>query len=231
MGFISDAISGVGDFLFGSEPEQAGNAQSPGQAWLQQQLMPLMRQGIQAGMTGQQLYPTQQAQAQGYQAQGYQAPQGPYGSPADYLGQYQDTAQNAMEQFWGGGGGGSAMGGISGQGGNVMGRTLDWATRNATRDYNAAMLPFAQMQNQASMFGAGAQNQAGQFGAGAQNQMSMFNTGAQNQAYGAPWNILSQYSGTYGSPMIDPGQQGLVQSVLPLAGLGWAQGGFQNPFG
>jgi len=235
MGFIGDAIGGVTDFLFGSEPEQMGTAQSPGQSWLQQQLRPMMQQGIQAGMSGQQLYPTaglpNTPQAQGYNAQGYQAPQAPYGSPSDYLGQYQDTSMNAMEQFWGGGGGGSAMGGWSGSGVNAGSEIATWAGRNAMQDYQNAMLPYANMQNQASQFGANAQNQAGMFGAQAQNQMEAMGYGGglqqmqnQQQSYGAPWNILSQYSGTYGSPMVQPGQSGLVQNLLPFGAM--ALGGY-----
>ena len=217
--------------FFGSGPEQVGNAQSPGQAWLQQMLMPMMMQGIGAGMQGQGLYQTaglpQTPHAQGYQAQGYDAPQAPYGSPDDYLGQYQDTSMNAMEQFFGGGGGGSATAGWSGSGVNAGSEIATWAGRNAMQDYQNAMLPYAQMQNQAGQFNTQAQNQAGMFGAGAQNQASQFNAQAQNQAYGAPWNILSQYSGTYGSPMVDPGQEGMVQSTLGFGG----QAGMGKLFG
>lgn len=205
MSFVGDFVS---DIFGGSEPEQTGTAISPGQVWLQQLLQPMLQRGVSRGMGGQQLYPTAGLPHTPH-AKGYSAPQAPYSSPSDYLGQYQDTAQNAMEQFWGGGGGGSAMGGYSGSGVDEMARITDYATRNATMDYNQAMLPYAQMQNQASMFGAGAQNQMNTMGySGGLQQM-----GAQNQAYGAPWILAGMYSGSTGSPMVQQGSPSLGQNI------------------
>ena len=66
MGFITD-------FLFGSGPEQVGTAQSPGDAWLQNQLRPLIERGVLAGTHGQGLYNVPNAPMPGYQV-----PQAPW---------------------------------------------------------------------------------------------------------------------------------------------------------
>jgi len=208
----------------GSDPQQTGTAITPGQQYAQQQFMPLLQRQAQAGMGGQQLYPTADAQAQGYNAQGYNAqgynaPQMPYSTPMDYLQQGEmSSARNVMENFYGQGGGGSATGGGSGAGYDMQAGLSSQLAQGAMGRYMNAQLPYAQMgaqasqfgagaQNQASQFGAGAQNQASQFGASGQNQASMFNAGQQNQAYASPWNYQSVYQGTTGNAMINPGQQ------------------------
>ena len=255
-------MSFITDTLFGSDAEQVGTAQSPGDAWLQNMLQPMIQRGIGIGMSGQGLYQTpnvpstpqaQSYQGQGYNpssymGQGYNAPQAPWSSPSDYLGQYQDTSMNAMEQFWGGGGGGSAMGGWSGSGVGAGAEIATLAGRNAMQDYQNAILPYAQMQNQAGQFNAGVQNTANQYNAGMRNQASMFGAGAQNtagqfnagqynqmagmgyggalqgmqnqqQSYAAPWNLAGMYSGATGSPMVQPGQQGIAQSFADMSPL------------
>jgi len=203
---------------FGTRPKQYGETGSAGQYWWADILKPMMQQGVSAGTSGSQLYPVsglpETPTAAGYHGGGYDAPQAPYSSPDDYLGQYQDTAQNAMEQFWGGGGG-SAMGGWSGSGVDEMSRVTDYATRNAMRDYQMATLPYAQMENQASQFGAGAQNQANMFRADAVNRMNTMGysgglqqMGAMTQSYAAPWQLTNQYPTTYATPML--GEQGAM---------------------
>ena len=192
----------------GSDPQQTGTAITPGQQYAQQQFMPLLQRQAQAGMGGQQLYPTADAQAQGYNAQGYNAPQMPYSTPMDYLQQGEmSSARNVMENFYGQGGGGSATGGGSGAGYDMQAGLSSQLAQGAMGRYMNAQLPYAQMGAQASQFGAGAQNQASQFGASGQNQASMFNAGQQNQAYASPWNYQGMYQGTTGNAMINPGQQ------------------------
>ena len=189
MGFISD-------FLFGSETEQMGTAQSPGNAWLQNALRPMLGQGIGAGMGGQPLYPTQ----------GYNAPQAPFSSPADFAGGYENIINRMMEPY--GDALGGAMGGFSGAGQNIMGSAMGQIAPQIMNQYTQNQGMYDQMGAQASMFGAN----------------------AMNQSYGAPWNLAGMYAGSTGSPMVQPGQQGLMQSIAPFAALGWGQGGFQNPF-
>ena len=195
-------MGGITDFIFGSDAEEVGQAQTRGNEWLERMLQPMLQQAIQRGMGGQQLYPTagvpQTPTAQGYTAQGYNAPQMPFSSPMDYLQRGEmRTAQNILEQF-GGGGGSSPTAGPSGMFQANAERMAGDLSTGAMGRYMNALLPYSQMQGQASMFGAGAQNQAAQFGAGAQNQMTALGyggqlqgMGAQNQAFGQLWPAYS----------------------------------------
>ena len=203
-------MAGLIGSIFGTAPKQQGTAISPGQDWWQQQLQPMLQQGVQAGMSGQGLWQTPQTpQAQGYQAQGYTSPQAPFSSPMDMIQSGEmNTAQNLMQQFYSGGGGGSAMGGLSGQGQGVMGNVLGNLAQGAVGRYAQMQQSYDQMRDQAAMYGAGAQNQANQFQAGAQNQMNMMGYGAQQQANAAPWDLANQYPTTFGSPMV--GEQGAL---------------------
>jgi len=210
-------MGGLIGSLVGTNPTQQGEATTGGQTWFQNMLKPMLEQGIGQGTSGQGLYPTaglpNTPNAQGYQAQGAQAPQAPYNSPSDYLGQYQDTSMNAMEQFWGGGGGGSAMGGWSGSGVNAGSEIATWAGRNAMQDYNNERFRYDQMQLQSDQFNAQGQNQAGIFNSGEQNQMARMGYGGglqqmQNKqlGYRDPWTMFSQqYPTTFGSPIIGEG--------------------------
>ena len=231
-------MGGIVDSLFGSEPEQVGTAQSPGDAWLQQMLQPMLQRGIGAGKSGRGLYPTaglpNTPQAQGYQAQGYDAPQAQYNSPADFAGGYTNIINRMMEPY--GDALGGSMGGFSGAGQNIMGSAMGQIAPQIMNQYTQYQQPFAQMQNQASMFGAGAQNQAGQFNAGAQNQMAglgyqggLQRMQNQQQSYAAPWNLAGMYSGSTGSPMIQQGQQGLFGGLINgLAGGAGMMGGMMG---
>lgn len=203
----------------GSDPSQVGTAITPGQMYAQQQFMPLIQRQAQAAMGGQQLYPTVNAQARGYRAQGYDAPQMPFSSPTDYLQKGEiDTTRNLIEQF----GQGSARGGPTQSGYDYEANLFGQLGQGAMGRYMNALLPYSQMEAQASQFGAGAQNQASQFGAGAQNQASMFNASNQNQAYAAPWNYQNVYQGTTGNAMVNPGQQGKGMGDMLAMGLGGA---------
>jgi len=230
----------------GSDPQQVGTAQSPGDYWMQTLLQPNLLQARNRLYAGQPMYnvpnapqaPTAQGyDAQGYTAQGYTAPQMPYSSPTDYLQRGEmDTARNVMESFYGQGGGGSATGGGSGAGFDREAALSAQLGQGAIGRYMNAQLPYAQMGAQASQFGAGAQNQASQFGAGAQNQASQFGAGAQNQmgamGYGGqmqqygyqnqamnPSGLLSMYPGSTGNPMVNPGQQGKGMGDMMLGSM------------
>jgi len=222
---MGGVLDWAGDFLFGSGPEQTGTAQSPGQAWLQGQLQPLLSKGIQAGLSGQGLYPVQQAPMPNYNIGSYSVPQAPFSSPTDYLqsGELR-TAQNLLENFFAGGGGGSAGGGLSGQANTIYGNVLGDLSKGLVGRYNQMQLPYNQMQAQANqnIWQAGVnQGQLGYTGS------TLPYYSALNQSYSSPWNLAGLYSGTYGSPIIDPGQQGLVQDAL---GFG-AQAGIGKFFG
>jgi len=196
----------------GSAPSQAGTAITPGQQYAQQQFRPLLQQQARAAMGGQQLYPTVNAQAQGYSA-----PQMPFSSPTDYLQRGEmDTARNIMEQF----GGGSARGGQTGSGYDREAGLASQLAQGAMGRYMNALQPYSQMEAQASQFGAGAQNQA-----------SMFNASNQNQAYAAPWQgYQNVYANTTGNAMVNPGQQGKGMGDMLLGGaLGSSMLGF-SPF-
>jgi len=209
----------------GSDPSDAGTAITPYMVNAQQALKNLPWAQAQAALGGQQLYPTVDAQSQGYtsqgyNSQGYNAPQMPYSSPMDYLQRGEmDTARNVMENFYGSGGGGSGRGGGSGAGFDREAALSSQLGQGAMGRYMNALQPYSQMQAQASQFGAGSQNVASQFGAQAQNQASqfgaqaqntagMFNAAAQNQSYAAPWDYQGLYANTTGSEMVDPGSQG-----------------------
>ena len=201
---------GKGGGKGGSDPSQAGTAITPGQQYAQQQFAPLLQQQARAAMGGQQLYPTVNAQAQGYSA-----PQMPFSSPTDYLQRGEmDTARNIMEQF----GGGSARGGQTGSGYDREAGLASQLAQGAMGRYMNALQPYSQMEAQASQFGAGAQNQA-----------SMFNASNQNQAYAAPWQgYQNVYANTTGNAMVNPGSQGkgmgdmLLGTALGGSMLGWA---------
>lgn len=204
-------MSFVTDLLFGSAPEQTGTAISPGQQYAQDQFRPLLQQQAQAAMGGQPLWQTGQAPG-APQAATYNAPQMPFSSPTDYLQQGEmDTARNIMEQF----GGGSARGGQSGSGYDMQAGLSSKLAQGAMGRYMQASLPFAQMQNQASMFGAQGQNQMSALGFGGQMQQY----GYENQAMQAPWNYQSLYSNTTGSPIVDPGQQGILGDLGTFGGM------------
>jgi len=211
----------------GSDPSQAGTAITPGQQYAQQQFAPLLQQQALAAMGGQKLYPTVDAGSTGYTAQGYNSPQMPFSSPMDYLQKGEiDTTRNLIEQF----GQGSARGGPTQSGYDYEANLFGQLGQGAMGRYMNALLPYSQMEAQASQFGAGAQNQARQFGAGAQNQASMFNTSNRNQAYAAPWNYQSMYANTTGNAMVNPGQQGKGMGDMLLGGaLGSSMLGF-SPF-
>ena len=232
----------------GSDPQQVGTAQSPGDYWMQTLLQPNLLQARNKLYAGQPMYNVPNApqaqgyDAQGYTAQGYTAPQMPYSSPTDYLQRGEmNTARNVMENFYGQGGGGSATGGGSGAGFDREAALSAQLGQGAMGRYMNAQLPYAQMDAQASQFGAGAQNQASQFGAGAQNQAGMFGATSQNQLLGQqygyqnqamnPSGLLSMYPGSTGNPMVNPGQQGKGMGDMLLGGamgasmLGW------NPLG
>ena len=243
-------MGGVTDFLFGSEPEQVGTAQSPGQSWLQNQLKPLLNMGIQAGLSGQGLYnvpqapqapqaPSITAPPSAPMAGSYGVPSAPFSSPSDLIqsGELR-TAQNLLENFYSGGGGGSAMGGLSGQGSQVLGNVLSDLSQGAVGRYAQMQLPYDQLQAQANqnIWGAGI-NQAnlgytqGQIPAwqmGIQLPLQQQNLGytagqipqwqQQIQSNQSPWNLASLFSGSYGSPIVNQGQQGLFQSTANTAG-------------
>ena len=255
-------LMGLGGVVGGLGSPTQTTSQTPGQQGLQQLLGPMYGQAQQSALGGTPLYPTaplpQTPYAHGYNPQGYQppspysAPQAPYSSVSDYLGQYKDTAQNAMEQFWGSGGGGSARGGYSGAGVDAMAKVTDYATQHATKDYNDERYRYATMQMQAArdpyiqqtlanQFGAQAGNQAGQFGAQQQNMMAQMGYGGalqnqlyQNNAYRDPWNILSQGPQTWGDQIVQPNQlaSGLGNALGTMGTLGAMSSLFGNsPFG
>ena len=211
-------MGGIMSSLFGTAPKQQGTAQSPGQAWWQEQLQPMMQQGVNQGMSGQGLYPTaglpNTPNAQGYSAQGYTAPQPEWNSPTDFAGGYTDIINRMMEPY--GDALGSSMGGFSGAGQNIMGSAMGQIAPQIMNQYTNYQGMYDQMGAQASQFGAGAQNQAGQFNAGAQNQMNAMGYGGglqqmqnQQQSYRDPWTMFSQqYPATFGSPMV--GEQGAL---------------------
>ena len=219
------------DLLFGSEPEQVGTAQSPGQAWLQGQLKPLLGNIFGNLMGGQGAYNVPNApQAPGvpdYNVTPYQTPNAPYASPQDMIqGGEMRTAQNLMENFYSGGGGGSAMGGLSGQGANIMGNVLSDLSQGAVGRYAQMQLPYAQMQNQQGRDVWGAQNDVWRAGLNQQNlgyTMGQIPQWQQQTQAMNPLPYAGMYSGTYGSPMIQQGQQGIVQQMLPYAGLGFGE--------
>ena len=213
----------------GSDPQQVGTAQSPGDYWMQTLLQPSLLQARDRMYYGKPMYNVPNApqapEAQGYNAQGYGAPQAPFSSPTDYLQRGEmDTSRNVMENFYGQGGGGSATGGGSGAGFDREAALSSQLGQGAMGRYMNAQLPYAQMGAQASQFGAGAQNQAGQFNASAQNQMGAMGYGGQMQQYGYqnqamnPSGLLSMYPGSTGNPMVNPGQQGMDPTMALLLG-------------
>jgi len=215
-------VSGITDTLFGSEPSQVsqvGTAQSPGQSWMQQLLMPGLQQMMGNYMGG----------GQGWQTPNMpslpefgQTPQAPFSSPMDMIQSGEmNAAQNLREQFYSGGGGGSAMGGVGGQGQVFDSNLAAQMAQGATGRFAQMQLPYDQMQfNQlGSIFNAGVGQQGMQYQ-------------AQNQAMDPRW-LYGQFGGTYGSPMVDPGQQGLVSQLAPfagMAGMSMIPGGFGNFF-
>ena len=255
-------MSFVTDFLFGSGPEQVGTAQSPGDAWLQNQLKPLIERGVLSGTHGQGLYNVPNAPMPGYQvpqapwmqgqqAQGgqmqsmgpgqlYSGGQNQASSGGKFVGQMQSMGP---EQLYGGGGQnqmmqpamqgqgygaenflqrgevnaaqnifqdlisqtGSARGGIPGGTYGSGERMAGDLATGAMGRYAAAQLPYDQMMNQQGMLGY------------TMGQIPQWQQQAQSMA--APWNMMGMYPGTTGSPMVQPGQQGLVQSIAPYAAL------------
>ncbi len=232
-------MGGITDFLFGSHPTQQGTAQSPGQAWLQQQMKPGLGQVFSNLFNNQPAYNVPQApmapsapNIPDYNAGSYSVPTAPFNSPTDLIqsGELR-TAQNLMQNFYSGGGGGSAMGGLSGQGASVMGNVLSDLSQGAVGRFAQMQLPYDQMQANQAQDIWGLQNQANmqQWQQNALLPLQQQNLGytsgqipqwqAQTQAMN-PYPYYSMYSGTYGTPMVQPGQQGLVQSVAPFAALG-----------
>jgi len=223
-------MGGVTDFLFGSESEQVGTVQSPGQTWLENLLKPMIQQAVGAGMGGTQLYPTASLPttptAMGYSLPNpYGIPQAQYQSPADFAGGYTDVINKMMEPY--GDALGGAMTGWSGTGKEVLGAAMGRIAPTIMRDFTQYQLPYQQMAmlGAQDVYGAGiGQNQ---FFANAQNQMAAMGyggglqqMGAQQQAYSTPWNLMGMYSGSTGSPMVQPGQQGLAQTMAPFAAMG-----------
>ena len=219
MGGIGDFVSDIAGSLFGSEPEQVGTAQSPGQSWMQQLLMPGLQQMMGNYMGGQ---PGWQTPNMPSLPEFGQTPQAPFSSPMDMIQSGEmNTAQNLREQFYSGGGGGSAMGGVGGQGQVFDSNLAAQLAQGATGRFAQMQLPYDQMQQQqnANIFGAGVNQQNMQYQ-------------AQNQAMDPRW-LYGQFGGTYGSPMVDPGQQGLVSQLAPfagMAGMSMIPGGFGNFF-
>jgi len=211
-------MGGIIDSIFGTAPKQQGDALTGGEQWWQNQLKPMMEQGVNQGMSGQGLYPTaglpNTPGAQGYNAQGYDAPQPEWNSPTDFSGGYTDIINRMMEPY--GDALGSSMGGFSGAGQNVMGSAMGQIAPQIMNQYTNYRGMYDQMGSQASQFGAGAQNQANQFNAAAQNQMAGMGYGGglqqmqnQQQAYRDPWTMFTQqYPTTTGSAMI--GTQGAM---------------------
>jgi hypothetical protein len=50
----------------------------------------------------------------------------------------------------------------------------------------------------------------------------------QIQSLQSPWNLASMYSGTYGSPIVQPGQTGLLQSLAPFAAIAGGSAALQG---
>ena len=202
-------MGGLISGLFGTNPQQQGEAISGGQSFWGNALQGMMQQGVNAGMSGNQLYPTQNAQSQGYTAQGYSAPDMQFSSPTDYLQQGEmDTARNIMEQF----GSGSARGGQSGSGYDMEAGLSSKLAQGSVARYMDQLYRYDQMKNQEGQFNASSQNEAMRFGAGSQNQANMFNAGQANQSYAAPWQLTNQFPTTYGSPVIG---EGGMASMMP----------------
>lgn len=268
-------MSFIGDALFGSEPEQVGTAQSPGQAWLQNTLKPLIQRGVYQGLENRSLYNVPQLpnapsfykipdapeapgvpDYPGYGVGSYQTPQAPFSSPADFAGGYETILNRMIEPF--GESLGSARGGWSGSGQQVLGSAMGEIAPQIMNQYTQSMLPYAQMQGQQArdVWGAQTQYDTSRLGNLFNAQLGQGNLGytmgqipqwqmeatgpqqqanlrylsgdlpywqAQTQARSAPWNLASMYSGTYGSPMVQQGQQGMfgtAANMLPFFGLG-----------
>jgi hypothetical protein len=219
-------MGGVTDFLFGSGPEQVGTASDPGQQWLQGKLQPLLEGILGKIGSGQPAYNVPQAPSApgvpSYNVSPYQVPQAPYSSPMDMIQSGEmNTARNLREQFYGGGGGGSAMGGVSGQGQVFDSNLAAQLAQGAVGRWANMQLPYAQMQGQQARDVWGQQNNVWNAGL---NQANLGYTmgqipqwQAQAQAYN-PYPWASMYSGTYGSPIVEPGQQGFVQDMAGTAG-------------
>lgn len=210
-------MGGLVDSLFGSEPTQYGEATTAGQSWLQQLLKPGIQSLFSNYQSGQPGFNVPQApQAPGvpnYNVTPYSTPQAPFGSPSDMIqGGEMNAARNLMEQLYSGGGGGSAMGGLSGQGAQVMGNVLSDLSQGAVGRYAQMQLPYAQMQAQQAQDVWNMQNQVWnmplqQANLGyTQGQIPQWQ--AQAQAMDPRW-LYQMYSGTYGSPMV--GSKGVFE--------------------
>jgi len=194
---------GVADTLFGSDPSIQGFAQSPGQSYLQSLLQPGIGGMANAAQTGQPLYNVPQAPMPSYQV-----PQAPFSSPADFAGGYDTILNRMIEPF--GESLGSARGGWSGAGQQVLGSAMREIAPQIMNQYTQSVLPYAQMQNQQGLAGYSL------------GQMSQYNNLA--NAYNPQW-LYGMYNNTYGSPMINPGQAGAVQQMIPYLGLSYLMGG------
>jgi len=206
MGFVDDLIKnstfGLVDtnFFGGEDPSVQGYAQSPGQTWLQGALQPQINDMLYRLGQGRQAYPTPQPPEANWQL-----PQAPFSSPADFAGGYETILNRMIEPF--GESLGSPRGGWSGAGKQVLGSAMGEIAPQIMNQYTQSVLPYAQMQNQQGLAGY-SMGQIPEW----QNITNAYN----------PMPLASMFGGTYGSPVVNPGQQGMFQSaanMLPLFAL------------